>query len=210
MTKQKTAYISIPPFLCSNSTVRSRKLHGTAPSLGAVLYYISDELAVESVKILTGYGTPKYIDKVLFRDIISGEEHTLGKEVKTEKQTTVSNSNGKEIMLSSIIIILMTIYGVSFWPMLIIAPVAVLILPFVLFKQKTYIMKMTFITTTVYALTMFAVCIFCGLFSVLTRGVIQSIVLTLIAFGLISILVLCFCTLNYGICKIKKLLDREG
>ena len=182
----------------------SQKLHGTAPSLGAVLYHISDELAIEALKILTGYGTPKYIDKLLFRNIITGEEYTVGNEKKIEETLSVSNSSSKEILLSTVVVILMTVFGAFFRPMLIIAPAVTLAFPFILYKQKTEILKMTFVTSTTYALTMFAVCIFSGFFSALTGSVLQAVLLTMIAFGIISILILCFCTLNYGICKAKR------
>ena len=88
--------------------------------------------------------------------------------------------------------------------MLIIAPAVTLAFPFILYKQKTEILKMTFVTSTTYALTMFAVCIFSGFFSALAGSVLQAVLLTMIAFGIISILILCFCTLNYGICKAKR------
>ena len=183
----------------------SQKLHGTAPSLGAVLYHVSDEVAIEALKILTGYGTPKYIDKLLFRNIISGEENTVGNKKPIEDTLSMQNSSSKEIILSTMVVILMTVLGTFFWPMQIIVPAATLLFPFMLYKQKTDILKMTFITATTYALTMFAVCFFSGFFSVLAGSALQAVLLSMIAFGIISILILCFCALNYGICKFKRI-----
>ncbi len=55
-----------------------QKIHGTAPSLGLVLYHVSDELAVEAFKILTGHGTLKYKGAVVLQDLFSGQEERVG------------------------------------------------------------------------------------------------------------------------------------
>ena len=158
----------------------SHKIYGTAPSLGAVLYHISDELAVEAVKLLTGCGTPKYNDKILFRNIITGEEHVI-------------------------VTVLLTILGAFISPMLVTAPAAALALPFMLYKNKKDIVKMTFVTTTTYAVTMFLVCVFGGIFSTLAGNVFRSVILAVAAFGLLSIIILLFCSLNYAVCRLRKL-----
>ena len=198
--KSKIGWSEILP-----SDNNSHKLYGTAPSLGTVLYHISDELAIEALKILTGYGIPKYMDKVLFRNIITGEEHVIGSEEPSEKTVSEQNSSVKEIFLSVVVIILLTISGANFWPMLIVAPVASIAMPFMMYSNKYDIMKMTFITTTIYALTMFAMCIFSGLFSMLASSMVQAVILTLIAFGVVSIVILAFCSINYMLCQLRKI-----
>lgn len=55
----------------------SEKLYGTSPSLGIMLYNISDELAVEAFKLLTGYGKPKYIDTILCKNILTDESYYI-------------------------------------------------------------------------------------------------------------------------------------
>ena len=89
--------------------------------------------------------------------------------------------------------------------MLIVAPVASIAMPFMMYSNKSDIMKMTFITTTIYALTMFAMCIFSGLFSMLASSMVQAVILTLIAFGVVSIVILAFCSINYMLCQLRKI-----
>ena len=181
----------------------SHKIYGTAPSLGAVLYHISDELAVEAVKLLTGCGTPKYNDKILFRNIITGEEHTLSRKMPSPE--TAEHHSSSEIFLSVIVTVLLTILGAFISPMLVTAPAAALALPFMLYKNKKDIVKMTFVTTTTYAVTMFLVCVFGGIFSTFAGNVFRSVILAVAAFGLLSIIILLFCSLNYAVCRLRKL-----
>lgn len=128
-----------------------RKVHGTAPSLGLVLYHVSDELAVEAFKVLTGCGALKYEGAMVLCDLFSGQEERLGAPLPGSRTagaaaagTTAAPEREAEIRtgdpdrglpLSCLIMLSLSAAGL-FCPWLwIAAGLGVLILPFYLYRR---------------------------------------------------------------------------
>ena len=173
----------------------AEKVYGTAPSLGIMLYHISDELAIEAFKILTGYGQPKYTDKILCKNVITNEEHTLQKgNVNDNKSSVGSNeSNWRTLMLNIILMVSLAIAGTQvgwFVPM---SLVVAMILPFFVYRTSQDVVRCTFINATIFSI---------GLLVRFTSGADlsspASFVTTLVMlFGVHSAVTLFACMINY-------------
>lgn len=184
----------------------SEKVNGSAPSIGAMLYHISDELAVEALKILTGYGKLKYTGKVVFRNIFTNEEHTVeaqpseraGKPAADGAQT----SSGKSLILS---ILLMA--AISFLPLVskwlypaIFA--AALLLPFYLYKKESEIVRCTFIFSAVVSAISFITVTRGGMLSAFAANAAQLSLIGIIVFCVLSLSMLLMCAFSYAVCRV--------
>lgn len=182
----------------------AEKIYGTSPSLGIMLYRISDELAVEAFKILTGYGKPKYTDKILCKNIITDEEHYFQKQAESVEKTSVKteNASGHSFAIN---IILMVVMAIACTQITWFAPIALLVamaIPFMLYKSSQDVVKCTFVNATI-----FAVGILVRLVGTVDMSTPASIVSSLVMlFGVHSAITLVACVVNFFI---QKLVDRK-
>lgn len=177
----------------------AHKVFGTAPSLGIMLYHISDELAIEAFKILSGYGKPRYTDKILCRNVITDEEHFIQKE-KSNKTSPNHNggSSGISLVLNFILMAVLAVAGTQigwFMPLSLIISMAT---PFVLFKSSRNVVRCTFVNATIVAIGILIRCVFMVDLST-PAALISSIVLL---FGVHSAVTLFSCVINYFIHRV--------
>lgn len=186
----------------------SKREHGIAPSIGVMLYNISAEIAIEAVKILTGYGELKYLGKIIFRNIFTNQEQVIGK--STEKAVEVNNKKAEMLaskqglLLGLILVAVVTVFGSVNTVFLLIAFVTALVLPFYLYNQKKDIMMCSFLTATVFSLIICLIVSRRVIFSLYSLGVIQVLLALVILFGALSIFILIMCAIVYIISDRRK------
>ncbi len=172
----------------------SKKVYGTAPSLGVMLYHISDELATEAFKILTGYGSLKYEGKILCKNIFTNQENVFEKtHNKKEQEKEAQGSSGKVVGMNMLLMIVLAVSSFSQPWFLIGGALLAMILPFVLYRTNQDVMKATFLNSTIFSV---------GVLVMMLRWVNLSSVTSLISsivllFGVHSAITLLMCTLNY-------------
>ncbi len=148
----------------------ANKLYGTAPSLGIMLYRISDELATEAFKILTGYGRPKYTDRILCENILTDErqyirkadsvqntaretnmareQNTVREQSMTREQNTAS---GCALALCVVLMAVLAIAGTQTAWFVPLSFAAAMILPFILCHTDSDVMRCTFVNAAIAA-----------------------------------------------------------
>lgn len=178
----------------------SEKLYGTSPSLGIMLYNISDELAIEAFKLLTGYGKPKYIDKILCQNIFTDESYYIGENNDPNKKTGVDRdgSTKKELTMNLIVMIALTAAGLFkglFFP---VAFLAAIVLSIFIYKSCSDAVKCAFINTSISSI---------GVLIALIKTVDISTPLTLVSsvavlFGIHSALTLFICVITYFVKRV--------
>lgn len=178
----------------------AEKVYGTSPSLGILLYHISDELAIEAFKILTGYGKPKYTDKILCKNIITDEEHYFQKEASAVENTSVKteNASGRCLVMNIMLMAAMAIACTQITWFIPVALVMAMAMPFFLYKSSKDVVKCTFINATV-----FAVGILVRLVGSVDLSSPVSLVSSLVMlFGVHSAITLVACTVNFFLHKV--------
>lgn len=171
----------------------SEKLYGTAPSLGIMLYHISDELAMEAFKTLTGYGSLKYEGKILCKNIFTNQERGFEKvQSKNESEKEVQGS-GKVVLMNMLLMVVLAVASFSQPWFLIGGALLAMILPFVMYRTNQDIMKATFLNATIFSVGVLVMMLQWVNLSTITT-LISSIVLL---FGVHSAITLLMCTLNY-------------
>ena len=179
----------------------SEREHGIAPSIGVMLYNISAEIAIEAVKILTGYGELKYLGKIVFRNIFTNQEQVIGKnkekalEVNNKKAEMPASNQG--LLLGLILVAVVTGFGSMNTIFLPIAFVTALVLPFYLYNQKKDIMMCSFLTATVFSLISCLIVSRRVIFSINSLGAVQVFLALVLVFGALSIAILIMCTIIY-------------
>lgn len=178
----------------------SEKVYGTAPSLGVMLYHISDELAIEAFKILTGYGHPKYTDRIMCRNVITDEEFVFQKNVSTHNDGTVKEEKGswKPLLLNIALMITLAVAGLQIGWFIPLAFVAVLSLPFLLYTTHSDVVRCTFINATIFAIGLLFRFVGASNFTT-TAELVSSLVML---FGVHSAVTLFACMMNYFTYKI--------
>lgn len=127
-----------------------RKVYGTSPSIGMMLYHISDELAIEAYKILTGYGTLKYKDKILCKNVFTNEEHVFGKaDSENAEEKKSDNSSSKTVVLSLLLMAVMAVASFSQPWLLAAGAVMAMVLPFFLYKTNKDVVRATFLNSII-------------------------------------------------------------
>lgn len=188
----------------------SKKLYGTSPSLGIMLYHISDELAIEAFKLLTGCGKPKYIDKILCRNIFTDESHYIDGNSDSKKKTVIDRdeSTKKELTMNIIVMIALTTAGLFEGFFLPVAFLAAIVLPLFIYKSYSDAVRCAFIDTSISSI---------GVLITLIKTVDISTPLTLVSsaailFGFHSALTLLICVITYLIKRvsIKKHSDKAN
>ena len=178
----------------------SKKLYGTSPSLGIMLYHISDELAIEAFKLLTGCGKPKYIDKILCRNIFTDESHYIDGNSDSKKKTVIDRdeSTKKELTMNMIVMIALTTAGLFEGFFLPVAFLAAIVLPLFIYKSCSDAVRCAFIDTSISSI---------GVLITLIKTVDISTPLTLVSsaailFGFHSALTLLICVITYLIKRV--------
>lgn len=178
----------------------SEKLFGTSPRLGIMLYNISDELAIEAFILLTGYGKPKYTDKILCRNILTDESHYIDGNSDSKKKTVIDRdeSTKKELTMNIIVMIALTTAGLFesfFFP---VAFLASILLPLFIYKSCSDAVRCAFINASISSI---------GVLITLIKTVDISTPLTLVSsaailFGIHSALTLLICVITYFIKRV--------
>lgn len=181
------------------STNIGHKVYGTAPSLGVMLYHISDELAIEAFKILSGYGEPKYIDKILCRNVITDEESLIEKgNSRKEVSDKTSKTTAVTLAINFVLMIVMATMNTQVGWFIPISLGISMILPFVLFKSNQDVVRCTFVNSTIIAIGVLVRYIYSMDVSTPT-ALVSSIVLM---FGIHSATILFACITNYFMHKL--------
>lgn len=175
----------------------SRKVYGTSPSLGIMLYHISDELAMEAFKILTGYGSLKYKGKILCKNIFTNQEHIFEKNESKKENSSESKNSSKVVLMNMLLMITVAVASFSQPLFLLAGAVLTIVLPFFMFKTSQNIMKATFINSTIFSIGVVGLALELVSISSVT-SLISSLVLL---FGAHSATTLLMCTVNYFISK---------
>lgn len=184
----------------------SKKVSGIAPSVGIMLYHISSELAIEAMKILTGYGELKYLGKIKFHNVFTNQEQIMGakteaREPSDNKSTTV-RASGKDLTLGLILVAGISAAGLFNGWITPLAFLAALALPFYLFSNRQEIMKCTFITSTVFSFVSVMAFVIRRLLTGLALGLFQTVSAAVLSFGLLSICILLMCIINFVLSKV--------
>lgn len=215
ITLQKNALIG-PTFIPGKSEVgwsdlfyapqSAEKIHGTAPSIGIMLYHISSELAIEAFKFLTGCGELKYCGKISFVDIFDNKEHSL------PNTSTTTNNSLKESPIKSkkgfvigffLILALSACSFIEFW-FSIAAFGTAMILPFYLYQKKDNILKCTLVFSMLFSLLFGLMLTRNELLAPFFNDSVQAFSALTIVFSISGGLILLMCILNYLISKIIK------
>jgi hypothetical protein len=173
----------------------AEKVYGTAPSLGVMLYHISDELAVEAFKILTGYGQPKYTDKILCKNIITDEEHVFQKEVANTDKVDKSNKNvtWQTLILNIVLMIFLAVAETQVSWFIPVSLVVAMVIPLFIYKASDDVVRCTFINATIFSIGLLIR--FVGAVDLSTpTSLVSSFVML---FGVHSAVTLFACVINY-------------
>lgn len=128
-------------------TAAGDKVFGTVSSIGIVLNNISDKLSIEAVKILTGVGTPNYIDTIEITDLfVNTTEYLTG---KRKKSRLVKQNVDYKILLNLYCSVLCAILSFLHSPLLALSFVSGIIVPFLLLNSRKAIQKNIFINSIV-------------------------------------------------------------
>lgn len=175
----------------------AQKVYGTAPSLGIMLYHISDELAIEAFKILSGYGSPKYTDRILSRNVITDEEKYIQKGKGTAKPSDSKGTTGTALALNFMLMAVMALAGIKMGWFIPLSLIMAMATPFILFKGNRDVIRCTFINSTIVA-----VGILIRMISTVDTSSVTALVSSVvILFGVHSAVTLFTCVMNYFIHK---------
>lgn len=175
----------------------SKKIYGTAPSLGIMLYHISDELAMEAFKILTGYGTLKYKGKILCKNIFTNQEHIFEKNHNEKEEEKDVQGSRKAVLMNVLLMVVLAVASFSQPWFLIGGALLAMALPFFMYRRNQDVMKSTFLNSTILSVGVLAMMLqWVNLSSVTT--LISSVVLL---FGVHSAITLLMCVVNFFISK---------
>ena len=161
------------------------RLHGISPSMGVLLYHISDALAVECFKLLSGYGDLQYCGKMVAEDLFSGTAEEYGPAAKAPHDPAAMYRRDHSILSA----LGFALAGVFHWAAL---PIGWLVLFAELMRspgsRETAVRK-TFILTAVLGLAAFV------RVARMLRGtaILAAVSGMMIAFGVISFCVLGAC-----------------
>ena len=173
----------------------AEKVYGTAPSIGIMLYHISDELAIEAFKILTGYGQPKYIDKILCENIFTDEEQIFqkGNTDNNKNSDSYNGTNWKTLILNIILMIFLAIATASVRWLIPVALVVGMLLPFFIYRTRQDVVRCTFVNATIFSAGLIVQVI--NTVNLTSLAVLVSTLIIL--FGVHSIVTLFLCMVNY-------------
>lgn len=168
-----------------------------------MLYHISDEIATEAFKVLTGYGVPKYGSRVVARNIFTNEEATFGSSSdKASADMQPKTSQGKAFLLGLLLILCTSIASISAMPFALVSVALSLALPWLIYNSGKEISKSTLIYSMLSSLALLIINISKVSISVGISSFIATIVMY---FGIASIAVLACCLINAAVIRLKHL-----
>lgn len=176
----------------------SKKLYGTAPSLGIMLYHISDELAMEAFKILTGCGSLKYKGRIVCENIFTNQKQVFEKEETENNRQTNDQNSTKTIMMNLLLMVTLAIASISQPWFLLFGGIMAVMLPFVMYKSSKNVLKSTFLNSTIYSVGV----LLAMLGWVNVSSVASSISSLVMLFGVHSAITLLMCTVNFFVSKL--------
>lgn len=181
-----------------------QKLWGTAPSLGAVLYHVSDALAVEAFKVLTGTGTPKYTGKIILRNLFDDREQEFlpSNAHQAKAAAAPSADSGKAAALGCFTAAALGFCSGGF-PAVLLGLATVLILPHVTFSVQKDIAKYTLALSILFTLARTPRMVSNMMAALLTSGAAESISLLALFIGALSAIVLGVSMLNYALASLR-------
>lgn len=185
------------------ASMQGSRYFGTSPSLGMMLYHISDEIATEAFKVLTGYGTPKYGNKVVARNIFTNEESTFGgSSDKASADMQPKAGQRKAFLLGLLLILCTSIASISAMPFAFVSVALSLALPWLIYNSGKEITKSTLIYSMLSSLALLIINISKVSISVGISSFLATIVMY---FGISSIAVLVCCMINAALTRLKHL-----
>lgn len=173
----------------------AEKVYGTAPSLGVMLYHISDELAIEAFKILTGYGQPKYTNKILCKNIFTDEEHVFQKGDSNSDSVKANgrSSSRQTLMLNIVLMITLAVAGTQVGWFIPVSLILAMVIPYFIYKTSQDVVRCTFINATIFSIGLLVRCI-----STVDLSTPASLVSSLVMlFGVHNAITLFACVMNY-------------
>lgn len=129
----------------------SEKLHGTAPSLGILLYHISDALAVESFRLLTGCGKLQYCGRIVAENLFEGTVEEFGP-AATEKSPAITKNSA---ILSTAATAFFAAVGLFHWTGFLFGFLFLLLAPLLQRSEKGIAVKQTFYNAALFGITGF-------------------------------------------------------
>ena len=178
----------------------AEKIFGTAPSLGVMLYHISDELAIEAFKILTGYGKSKYVNRILCKNIVTDEEQFLQKEIqKNENVNTYKNNDTwKSFVMNIALMISLSVAIIEVKWFIPVAIIAAMANPLYIYITRQNVVRCTFVNATIISIGL--IFRYIGIIDLSTPGALVASLV--IIFGVHSAFTLFTCIINYFMYKI--------
>lgn len=216
ITMQNKALIG-PTFLPGSSEIGwsdlvdlsggEQKLCGTAPSLGAVLYHISGELALEAIKVLTGKGALQYQGRISVEDPVTGEKAQLpanapapSRSAPPEPKQPVPNAP----FLNCLLILALSLWGMENSLLIPISLLCSLFLPFFLYQSGDMTVKAVFLNSVIFSgVTLLRTLVKSGVFF-LASSPVEMISLLALSFGAFSGVILINSFLGRWLCHLLK------
>lgn len=179
----------------------TQRVSGIAPSVGVMLYNVSSELAIEAVKLLTGYGTLSYLGKIKFKNIFTNQEQIVDVNGKAESEakdiSESSQMRSKDLLLGLLLVAsVSTLSLINLW-LLPVACIVAMALPFYLYNTQKGIMSYTFIASTVFSVVSSVTVIRGGFLVQYASTTLQAIAIATVLFGALSISILVMCGINF-------------
>lgn len=187
------------------------KIHGTSPSLGMLLYHISDELSVETFKILSGHGDLNYSGKIVLKNLISGKEEILtaytgqGAEINNKREAKVrqETSDMKTAILGCIMTAIVGILG-EVGTSALLGLVITMVLPHFVYTKRRDIVKYTLALAVIFSLVFGTVIVHREISTMFVVGGIQLVSFISFIIGAISATVFASCMVNYIVATVRK------
>lgn len=128
----------------------SEHIYGKVPSIGSMLFNVTDRVAIEAIKILIGnYNGCEYKNCIFSENIFTGEQEVM----RSKKSCFKDDGNRKANTLLNVLVIIAfgfcMLYNNKFIPLVF---ALVCCLPFCSYYGRKYILLQTFINSTIYAL----------------------------------------------------------
>ena len=188
-----------------NLNQSAKKINGIAPSLGIMLCYAAEEIAIEAFKILTSKGKLKYCGRISFYNVFDNTEHSISETSDSSKEDDLklSAQSPKGIVVGLLLIIALSVGGFFNSISIILAFFVSLILPFYLYSKKEDILKCTFIFAMIFAFVTGLVIINNDILYEYFGNRIQLVSVLLLVCGISCCLILIMCAVNFIVAKMK-------
>ena len=164
----------------------TERIFGLVPSVGAMLFHVSDEIVIEAMKILLEKESLKYCGMIYTENIFSGEQEVIQ---SSRYPFLLEDNKPRNILHNVLIMLLLGCFSLISSKMLVVSFFASIIMPFISRSKKSNILKITFIDTTVFSifLNYYVVANILGIHSFF--GVISFLFVTVSIVNLINLII---------------------